>query len=64
MAQQLRTLAALPEDLVLIPSTTWWLTTVTLVPGDLTSSSGLCGQQECTQYADIHVGKTHKYIQK
>lgn len=31
---------------------------VTLVPGDLTPSSGICRHQACTQCADIYVGKT------
>jgi hypothetical protein len=44
MAQQVRTLAALPEDLCSIPSIHMEATTVvTPVPGNLRLSSGLCG---------------------
>jgi hypothetical protein len=41
MAQQLRAMAASPEDLGSIPSTHVWLTTLTPLPGDLMPSSCL-----------------------
>jgi hypothetical protein len=56
MAQQLRAVSALPEDLGWIPSMTWRRTTIcTSVPGDLMSSSGLIG----TRYAH----GAHTYMQ-
>lgn len=47
-----RPFAAPAEDLCASPSTTWWLTTlsVTPVPGDRIPSSGLCEHQ-----AGIHM---------
>ena len=64
MGQQLRTLAPLSEDPRFSsqyphggsqPS-------VTLVPGDLTPSSGLHRHQEHTQYTDIDVSKFPTHI--
>jgi len=40
LVQQLRALAALPEDPGSIPTPTWQLTTITSVPGDMTPFSG------------------------
>lgn len=54
-----RTLAALAEDLVLIPSS--W-PSVTPGPGHPMHSSGLHRHQICTQGTDITVGKADIHI--
>lgn len=57
IAQRLRALNALPEDLGSIPSTH-------MVPGDLIPSSGFCGHQSHMQHTDMHAGKIpQKYKQ-
>jgi hypothetical protein len=55
MAQQLRALAAAPEETCLIPSTTCttWQPFVTLATGDLMSFSGLCQHCVCRQHSYV-----------
>jgi hypothetical protein len=64
IAQGLGTLAVLTEDHVQFLAPTWWSQpSVTLLPGNLISSSSLHQHQASTQYTDIHAGKhthTHK----
>lgn len=43
MAEQLREPITLAEDRAQFPAHTWWLTTVTPVPGDPMPTLGLCG---------------------
>lgn len=61
MAQWLRTLSAFTEELSYLPSTKWWLTVITLVPGfwcTLLASSGMW-----CMYV-INTGKTHINMRK
>jgi hypothetical protein len=59
IAQQLRAMAALPEDLDSIPSPTQWLTTLSL------QVQGIClPLLVSTGTRHIHAGKTPIYIQK
>lgn len=55
MMAWLGALAALPEEQVLFPVPTWWLPTLTPVPGDPLLASTGTTYIECT---DIHAG-TH-----
>ena len=59
MAQQLKALAALPEELFWLPAPTWWVTTVcSSVLGDAVHSSGFCRHQAGAWCTDIHTGET------
>jgi len=58
MTQRFRVLTALPEDRLQIPATTWWLTTVTLVPGDPTPSQG----HTCSLNTHAYKNKTPKSL--
>jgi hypothetical protein len=56
--------AALAEDLRLVPSTTWWLTTAyNSVPGHPTPS-GLLGDKACMWYTFIRRGNHHTHKTK
>ena len=60
MAQWLRALSALPEDLDSVPSITSWQlinVTVTLAPGNVMSSSGF-------QEASIYISHTQTHTPK
>ena len=62
MAQQLRALPALVEDLVSFPAPTWWLTTIcNPSPREVKLSPGL-PSTACTWYTGINAGKTPKHI--
>ena len=70
LAQQSRSLTALPEDLGLSPMVHWnsarrlynsMVTSITPVPGNLMPSSGLPGYQTCTQYIGV---LEHAHIHK
>ena len=58
MAQQLRTLTSLSEDPGQLTVPTWQFTTITPVPGDLTSSHRHMNRQNI----NAHKIKTHTYI--